>query len=298
MHGFEAPALRNEFAGEPIEKFGMRRSRAARAEIARRGHETPTEMMLPEAVDQDAGGERVGRTGKPVGQRRSPARGSRPEETRFRLGGGIGAFWSLTLLVLVALEDRWKSRLHFVARLLIIAAKKDEGARRNAVGVGQCHRRRQRGRLGDFLEFILKALPACSVGTGERFRQFRFRDLHHARCFLDGVLLLDRALRLRSFVRELSILGKRHELLLEKPLAVRCFQLLDLLPQSSAVLFIGCLSAVKRCSLGGGRDRPLALKGRQGKERLHREVITLGQRLEFVMVATRATQRQAEKHAG
>ena len=80
LHGFDAPALRNEFAGEPIEKFGMRRSRAARAEIAWRGHETPTEMMLPEAVDQDAGGERVGRTGKPVGQRRSPARGSRPEE--------------------------------------------------------------------------------------------------------------------------------------------------------------------------------------------------------------------------
>src|SRR5207247_5355248 len=128
MHGFDAPALRHEFTGEPIEEFGMRRSRATRAEIARRGHETPTEMMLPEAVDQDAGGERVGRTGKPVGKRRSPARGSRPEETRFRLGGGIGAFWSLTLLVLVALEDRWKSRLHFVARLLILAAQKDEGA--------------------------------------------------------------------------------------------------------------------------------------------------------------------------
>src|SRR5206468_12777097 len=123
MHGFEAPALRNEFAGEPIEKFGMRRSRAARAEIARRGHETPTEMMLPEAVDQDAGGERVGRTGKPVGQRRSPARGSRFEEVRSRLGVGIGDLSSL--LESVVLENRWKSRLHFVARLLIIAALKN-----------------------------------------------------------------------------------------------------------------------------------------------------------------------------
>src|SRR5206468_12328272 len=129
MHGFDAPALRDEFAGEPIEKFGLRRSRATRAEIARRGHETPTEMMLPDAVDQDAGGERVGRTGQPGGQRRSPARGGRPAEARFRLGVGIGDLSSL--LVSVALEDRWKSRLHFVARLLIIAAMKDEGARRN-----------------------------------------------------------------------------------------------------------------------------------------------------------------------
>src|SRR5882724_13234462 len=119
MHGFDAPALRDEFTGEPIEKFGMRRPRAPRAEIARRGHETPTEMMLPDAVDQDAGGERVGRTGQPVGQRRSPARGRRPEEARSRLGVGIGDLrcWSWSLLVSVAIENRWKSRLRFVARL-------------------------------------------------------------------------------------------------------------------------------------------------------------------------------------
>ena len=108
MHGFDAPALRNEFTGEPIEQFGMRRSRATRAEIARSGDETPAEMMLPDAVDQDAGGERIGRTGKPGGKRRSLARGSRPVEARFRLGVGIGDLSSL--LGLVALEDCWKAR--------------------------------------------------------------------------------------------------------------------------------------------------------------------------------------------
>src|SRR6185503_14579940 len=107
MQGFDAPALCDEFTGEPIKKFGMRRARAAGAEIARRGHEAPAKMMLPDAVDHDAGGERVGRTGKPGGQRRSLTQRSRPEEAHFWLGVGIGDLrcWGLSLLVSVALED-------------------------------------------------------------------------------------------------------------------------------------------------------------------------------------------------
>src|SRR5262249_22585814 len=51
----------------------MGRLLAARAEIVRRLHNPFAEMIFPDAVDHDAGGQRVLRVGDPVGQEFSPA---------------------------------------------------------------------------------------------------------------------------------------------------------------------------------------------------------------------------------
>ena len=51
----------------------MRRRFAARAEIARRAHEARAEMMQPDAIDHDAGGEWIVFAGDGIGQVQSSA---------------------------------------------------------------------------------------------------------------------------------------------------------------------------------------------------------------------------------
>ena len=76
MQLFEAPAVRDEAAREPVEQLGMRRRLAELAEVARRADEPAPEMVLPDAVDDHAGGERILRLREP---RASAAR--RPVES-------------------------------------------------------------------------------------------------------------------------------------------------------------------------------------------------------------------------
>ena len=62
----------HQFDRQPIEQFGMRRPGPLRAKIAGRGHDSPAEMMLPEAVDDHPGEQRPGPVidvGNPIGQR-------------------------------------------------------------------------------------------------------------------------------------------------------------------------------------------------------------------------------------
>ena len=62
-----------EFGGQPIEQLRMRRAHAVVAEIAGGADDAAAEMMLPDAVDHDAGGHRIVLRRDPVGEHRAPA---------------------------------------------------------------------------------------------------------------------------------------------------------------------------------------------------------------------------------
>ena len=81
----EPPAAGDQLGGEPVEQLGMRGRLAPNAEIARRRHDPPAEMVLPEPVDDHPGRQGIVGLGEPAGQGR-PAAGlvavpgrSRPE---------------------------------------------------------------------------------------------------------------------------------------------------------------------------------------------------------------------------
>ena len=58
--------MRDELVGEEVEQLGVARFVAAEAEIAGGGDEALAKVMVPEAVHDDAGGERVVGMGDPV----------------------------------------------------------------------------------------------------------------------------------------------------------------------------------------------------------------------------------------
>src|SRR6266566_540391 len=53
---------------QPVEQFGMRRRRALRAKIIFRFDESAPEILLPDAVDLHAGGQRILRVHNPASQ--------------------------------------------------------------------------------------------------------------------------------------------------------------------------------------------------------------------------------------
>src|SRR5262245_19319930 len=59
VHCFQAPALPDEFASEPVEQFRMGWSLAQFAEAAERADNAATEMVFPHAIDHDSGGKRI-----------------------------------------------------------------------------------------------------------------------------------------------------------------------------------------------------------------------------------------------
>src|SRR5438067_9039138 len=85
MKLFEAPAVLDEFDGEPVQQLRMGRTLAARPEVVRRADEALTEVPLPDAIDDDACRERVLRRGDPVGKCRAPRTG-RPFAARLATG--------------------------------------------------------------------------------------------------------------------------------------------------------------------------------------------------------------------
>jgi hypothetical protein len=75
VQGFEAPVVADEFLSEEVEEFGVGRAFALETEIAGGIDEAAAEVMVPEAVDDDAGEEVAGAVfgiGHPVGERASP----------------------------------------------------------------------------------------------------------------------------------------------------------------------------------------------------------------------------------
>src|SRR5262245_2720159 len=76
MEMFQAPAVGDEFARQPIKQRGMCRPFALQPEIARRRNEATAKMILPDTVDDDASSEWVLRVNQQMGER-GAASGSR-----------------------------------------------------------------------------------------------------------------------------------------------------------------------------------------------------------------------------
>ncbi len=62
---FDVPSRIHEILSEPIEELGMGREVALGAEIFTRTHDAVSEEHLPESVNDDASGERIGRVDEP-----------------------------------------------------------------------------------------------------------------------------------------------------------------------------------------------------------------------------------------
>ena len=69
MERFHVPVEANQFRGQPVEKFRMRRPFAAAAEVFRRPDQASAEMMLPEPIRRDARGQCVLFTDEPTRER-------------------------------------------------------------------------------------------------------------------------------------------------------------------------------------------------------------------------------------
>ncbi len=69
---FTGQPLSMEIAGRIIEQIGMRRRRAAHAEVAGRFHQTRSEVVMPDAIDHHPRGERILGIGDGV-RRQEPA---------------------------------------------------------------------------------------------------------------------------------------------------------------------------------------------------------------------------------
>ena len=63
MQLLERPAARDELTRQMIEQFRVSRSFASQSEIAGRSHQTGSEVVHPDAIDDDSRGERVVGTG-------------------------------------------------------------------------------------------------------------------------------------------------------------------------------------------------------------------------------------------
>ena len=68
VHFFDAPAAPHKFGCQKIQQVGVSRAVPSGPEIARRADDAAGEMILPDAVDHHARGERIVRVGENVGQ--------------------------------------------------------------------------------------------------------------------------------------------------------------------------------------------------------------------------------------
>ena len=62
------PAAVDQFAGQPVQQFGMAGWTASSAEILGSFHQSLAERLLPEPIGGDASGERMTGVNQPAGQ--------------------------------------------------------------------------------------------------------------------------------------------------------------------------------------------------------------------------------------
>jgi hypothetical protein len=156
MHRLDRPAALDEAAGQPVEQLRMGGRLSQAPEIARRAHEALPEMVLPEAVDQDARRERMLGGGQPARELQPAAAGGDGRRT--------------------ARKDLGKAPGADLAQARVVAADPEAGVREAGIGrpgdppfPGAEGRRRQR--LLQLPELLLELLPLRGV-RGRRLELF------------------------------------------------------------------------------------------------------------------------------
>ena len=265
-----APALLAQFARQPVEQRLVCRRRAAQSEIARRLDEAAAKVLLPDEIHPDPRGERIGVRHEPVHQLR----------TRSQIGSA-------------SIEHGRQSRRHAFGRGMGIAAAKHQ----RDVGL-QCVRLVGK-RVLTARRQILDLMPA----GGWRVITPRVRLAFEQRLLLRLDLFAQRldqlAVVLAQCGLELLVGGNRSR-------GFFCIHsgwaLLDLLSRGVQELF-------QQGARGGEFRRARLLPFLEQPRIAQHEVVDLaayektmqgvisagGERLEFVVVALSALQRQAER---
>ena len=268
----------------------MRRLLAHLAEAARRADDAFAEMVLPDAVDHDARGQRILWRDQPVRESAPAVRrlcvGRRRRERVVAPGG-----------------DREDARRHLRSLGVDAAAMQEERWSRVPSGVPDRHCRRER--LG-FLLFQRRDLlvecrvPGLLLGRHHR-HEILLGDLRPQRIVLQRLLDLRRvqlltlgALRRRRLVGDLQVLGEQRDFLVDELLQVRRLDVLlgrtqrpDQAVDASGLLAVG-LDLVCR------HERMLD-RSRREEHCLDAVVVLLRNRIELVVVAPRAAHRHAHE---
>src|SRR5207247_10243564 len=84
VQGFEAPARWQELGRQIVEELGMGWRASREAKVVRGGNYPRPKMMLPDAVDRDAGEERILLRCDPAGQGPAAPRARLARTRRFR----------------------------------------------------------------------------------------------------------------------------------------------------------------------------------------------------------------------
>src|SRR5262245_9459090 len=100
---FYAPAAFDELNRQPVEQFGMRRRFASRAEIFGGRYQPLAEILLPDAVNNDAGSQRIVPVHDPFSQAEPIRR--RVFRERMQRGGNARADRVAGALPIAAFED-------------------------------------------------------------------------------------------------------------------------------------------------------------------------------------------------
>ena len=77
MDALETPTPGDEFASQVIEQLGVSRRRGGDTKVAGCADEPPSEMVLPDSVDDHACRQRVVGRGDPIGEDAPPTAGGR-----------------------------------------------------------------------------------------------------------------------------------------------------------------------------------------------------------------------------
>ena len=90
MQVFHAPAVFDQFGGEPVQQFGMRGGRSLAPELENRGDQWLPEMTGPEVIDRHSGRQGILGIGDPIGQGATAPRTMCREGRRGIIRAGAG----------------------------------------------------------------------------------------------------------------------------------------------------------------------------------------------------------------
>ena len=285
MQRFQLPAALDELGGEPVEQLRMAGLFAEAAEVAGRAGEAAAEVVLPDAVDDDAAGQRIVRPGQPAGEDAAAA-------------GGRGAGGDLRQFGVGRVEQRQEAGIDggFAG-----AAGLELGDPGRAAGFADDEGGEQ-GLGLERVEFRELGLGGQELGTFGLLElvplEVRAHQFGLAPGELDDLLLPHRALLARLAPHGDDLLGEAlHGLGLAGGDA-RSGDALDHGQGFAGGLFPGGVLAVVGLDLGGRGERLVLGPGDVGEEGLQAVVVLLQDGVELVVVALGTLDAQAHEDVG